>query len=83
MSCSFRRLKIFEIVDGISIRPDSICLDSTTKLQRRVLDLCRPLVEDGPSDTLVFVHFSAKQYVLDPKPPSLATFSTRGLHVAD
>jgi hypothetical protein len=63
MSCSNRRLKIHEILDGISIRPDRPYLESNTKLPRRVLDLCRPLIEDGPSNTLIFVHFSAQEYV--------------------
>jgi hypothetical protein len=27
-----------------------------------MLDLCRPLIEDGPSDTVEFVHFSAKEF---------------------
>jgi hypothetical protein len=61
MSCSFRRLKIYEILDGVSIRPDRKCLDSNTKLPKRVLELCRPLIEDGPCNTLIFVHFSAQE----------------------
>jgi hypothetical protein len=61
MSCSFRRLKIYEILDGVSIRPDRKSLDSNTKLPERVLDLCRPLIEDGPYNTLIFVHFSAQE----------------------
>jgi hypothetical protein len=61
MSCSYGRLKVHEILDGVSIRPDRISLDNDTKLPRRVLDLCRPLIEDGPCNTLVFVHFSAKE----------------------
>lgn len=63
MSCSYRRLKIHEILDGVSIRSDRTSLDSNTKLPRRVLDLCRPLIEDGPSNTLIFVHFSAQESV--------------------
>jgi hypothetical protein len=61
MSYSYRRLKVHEILDGVSIRPDRICLDNNTKLPRRVLDICRPLIEDGPCNTLIFVHFSAQE----------------------
>jgi hypothetical protein len=61
MSCSYRRLKIHEVLDGLSIRPDRAFLDISTKLPKRVLDLCRPLIEDGPCNTLIFVHFSAQE----------------------
>ena len=71
MACSYRRLKIYEIVDGVSIRPDCPSLDRDTKLPREVLDFCRPLIEDGPSNTLIFVHFSAQEWVsLSCKQPS-------------
>jgi hypothetical protein len=36
-------------------------LNHKTRTRREVLDLCRPLIEDGPFDTLDFVHFSAKE----------------------
>jgi hypothetical protein len=61
MSYSFRRLKIYEILDSISICPDRKCFNSNTKLLKRVLDLCRPLIEDGPCNTLIFVHFLAQE----------------------
>jgi hypothetical protein len=61
MSCSFRQLKTNEILDGVSIRPDRKCLGSNTKLHKRVLDFCRPLIEDGPYNTMIFVHFSAQE----------------------
>jgi hypothetical protein len=74
MSCSFRPLKSYEILDGISFRlsesigtkyrPACTTLDATTQMQRDVLDLCRPLIEDGPGNTIDFVHFSAKEYIL-------------------
>ena len=64
MAYSYRTLKIYEILDGITFQPSSTTLDSRTKLRREVLDLCRPLIEDGPSNTIEFVHFSAKEYSL-------------------
>ncbi len=74
MSCSFRPLKSYEILDGISFRgaesynteyrPACTTLDRTTQMQRDVLDLCKPLIEDGPGNTIDFVHFSAKEYIL-------------------
>ena len=71
MSCSYRLLKSYEILDGISFRaaehisnthrPSCTILDRATQFQRDVLDLCKPLIEDGPGNTIDFVHFSAKE----------------------
>jgi hypothetical protein len=66
MACSYRPLKIYEILDGVSFylgNPGCTILDGTTKLPREVIDLCKPLVEEGPYSTIDFVHFSAKEYV--------------------
>jgi len=62
MACSYRPLRAHEILDGIAFKPGRTFLDARTKVHRDVLDLCRPLIEDGPSDTIDFVHFSAKRY---------------------
>jgi hypothetical protein len=61
MACSYRLLKGYEILDGIAFRPGCTSLNSRTKINREVLNLCRPLIEDGPLDTIDFVHFSAKR----------------------
>jgi hypothetical protein len=72
MCCSYRLLKNYEILDGILFRagehsnsttnrPGCTILDNSTKLQKDVLDLCKPLIEDGPANTVDFVHFSAKE----------------------
>jgi hypothetical protein len=59
LAYSYRPLKSYEILDGITLRPGTTILK--TKTQKQVLDLCRPLVEDGPTNTIEFVHFSAKE----------------------
>ncbi|KAF8859961.1 PLU-1-domain-containing protein [Acephala macrosclerotiorum] len=64
MACCCRPLKIYEILDGITLRPTCPTLNCKTRIRKEVLDLCRPLIEDGPSETLDFVHFSAKEYLL-------------------
>ena len=71
MACSFRVLKTHEVLDGITFRsasqigtnfrPACLVLDSRTQVHADVLDLCRPLIEEGPSNTVEFVHFSAKE----------------------
>jgi hypothetical protein len=63
MACSYRKLKPFELQDGLAFYPGNTVLDGTTKLSIHVLDQCKPLIEQGSSGALDFVHFSAKEYV--------------------
>jgi hypothetical protein len=61
MACSFRILKSYEILDGIAFDASNTTLTPKTKIRKEVLDLCRPLIEEGPASTVDFVHFSAKE----------------------
>lgn len=62
MACSFRPLKSFEIRDGLVFAaPDSL-LNDETKPNKSLLDLCKPIIEEGVGGTVDFVHFSAKEY---------------------
>jgi len=63
MACSYRPLKTFEVLDGISFNAGCTDLNSHTRMLGSVLDLCRPLIEEGPSNTVDFVHFSAREYL--------------------
>ncbi|KAH6719009.1 hypothetical protein BKA61DRAFT_629792 [Leptodontidium sp. MPI-SDFR-AT-0119] len=63
-SCSFRPLKVHEVLEGLVLRPSYTILNKRTKISRAVLDFCRPLIEEGSAGTLEFIHFSAKEYVL-------------------
>jgi hypothetical protein len=63
MACSFRTLKPYELQDGIVFSPGNTVLNDATKLSIDILDLCKPLIERGLSNTIDFVHFSAKEYV--------------------
>jgi hypothetical protein len=62
MACSYRTLKIYEILDAIAFRPEYTAPDLRMKMRREVLDQCQPLIEYGHSNTVDFVHFSAKEY---------------------
>jgi hypothetical protein len=65
IACAERPLKKHELQHGICLYPDNnnnVVTDGT-KPSRRVFDLCKPLLEDGPNDTVRFVHSSVKQYV--------------------
>jgi len=61
MACSYRILKSYEILDGIAFDASTTTLTPKTKVRKDILDLCRPLIEDGPAGTVDFVHFSAKE----------------------
>lgn len=64
LAYTFRPLKISEIQDGITFSTKGIVQGNETKLGESIIDLCRPLIEEGPGNTVEFVHFSAKEYVL-------------------
>lgn len=64
MACSFRALKVWEIQDGIVYQAGvNTTLDEPTKMPKTVLELCKPMIDEGPANTVDFVHFSAKEYV--------------------
>jgi len=54
-------MKKYEVLDGMTLRPGRAVLDSKTKPFPNALDICNPLVEDGPNGTIVFVHSTVQQ----------------------
>lgn len=54
-------MKAREVQDGIVFDADNMVLDDENKLSPNVLDLCKPLIEEGPNKTIDFVHYSAKE----------------------
>ncbi|RFU29393.1 hypothetical protein B7463_g6916, partial [Scytalidium lignicola] len=60
---SFRTLKTYEVQNGVVLASEGTLNDSNC-LPRSIFDLCKPIIEEGPGNTIRFVHFSAKQYVL-------------------
>lgn len=64
IACSFRIMKVHEIQDGIVLHTRDMELNERTKLRdSKFLDLCKPLIEEGPNNTIDFVHYSAKEWV--------------------
>ena len=61
LACSCRLVKMHEVQDGIVFCADNFVLNEETKLPRAVLELCKPLIEPGPKNTIDFVHYSAKE----------------------
>jgi hypothetical protein len=61
IACSYRPMKVHELLDGVSFNYSNTILTPTTKIHKQVLDLCRPLIEEGPCTAVNFLHFSAKE----------------------
>lgn len=58
---SCRPLKIHELLDGVTLHEGNLVLDESSRLDVSVLDLCKPIIEEGNGKTIEFVHFSAKE----------------------
>ncbi|KAI9708049.1 MAG: hypothetical protein M1820_004253 [Bogoriella megaspora] len=58
-----RALKKHEIQDGVTWHRENTTISEETHISRNVFDLCKPLLEDGPHDTVRFVHSSVKEYM--------------------
>ncbi|KAI9803678.1 MAG: hypothetical protein M1833_000590 [Piccolia ochrophora] len=64
LSCSFRPLQPYEVEDGIIFSAGESSLTSANTLRKRLQDLCGPIIE-VTANSVDFVHFSAKEYILD------------------
>ena len=70
MCTAFRPVTIYEVEDGIILRPQQRDLSRKTRtgnLQRDVIDLCAPLLERSSTGVLSLVHFSAKEFFIHAK----------------
>lgn len=64
---AYRPISIHEVVDGVALEPGQITLSRKTRIQnlnRDILDICAPIIEEPKSGILGLVHFSAKEYLL-------------------
>jgi hypothetical protein len=63
LACSFRIMKAHEIRDGIQFHTKGLELNDRTKVKLidGFFNMCKPLIEEGPKNTIDFVHYSAKQ----------------------
>lgn len=70
LCATFRPIKVHEVADGLALRPGKTVLNRKTRFQdtkRDIVDFCAPMVERVDNGILSLVHFSAKQYILDPQ----------------
>ncbi|KAK8013246.1 hypothetical protein PG991_009517, partial [Apiospora marii] len=71
---------------GMILRPDYTVIDRTTRPLANATDICKPLIEEGQGNSLVFVHSTVPQYdcsdtslVQSPSVLSLLTYIHRYL----
>jgi hypothetical protein len=53
--------KPYEIHFGAGLGQRTSTIDDNTKLSEATLELCRPLIECGPRNTIIFAHFTVKE----------------------
>jgi hypothetical protein len=62
MVCFARRpLKPYEIQSAIGFGHHGTTFLIGTTASETILDLCRPLIESGPRDAVIFAHFTVKE----------------------
>ncbi|KAI9691529.1 MAG: hypothetical protein M1822_007600 [Bathelium mastoideum] len=64
---SERPLKKHEVQGGVTLHRENKVINEETHISRNVFDTCKPLLEDGPHDTIRLVHSSVKEYLLKHK----------------
>ncbi|RFU24742.1 hypothetical protein B7463_g11594, partial [Scytalidium lignicola] len=63
--CFARRpLKPYEIQSAIGLGQHGITFHNGVTASETMLDLCRPLIERGPRDAVIFAHFTVKEFML-------------------
>ncbi|KAF1952459.1 hypothetical protein CC80DRAFT_479208 [Byssothecium circinans] len=65
MLSSRRPLRTIELQDAIAFSGTTTTLDKGSKLPASVIDLCKPLITILHDDTVDFVHFTVKEFLLD------------------
>lgn len=67
MVYTHRSLKSWELCAAIVFSTPGQQLNERTKLEKGILDLCKPLLEEHANDTIAFVHFSVQEFLLKGK----------------
>ncbi|KAF2231650.1 hypothetical protein EV356DRAFT_535325 [Viridothelium virens] len=58
-----RPLRSYELQHGVTLHTENTEFDFETRPLRNVYDICRPLIEQGPQQTIVFIHSSVSEYL--------------------
>ena len=60
--CFARRpLKPYEIQSAIGLGQHGMTFQNGSTTSETILDLCRPLIERGPRNAVIFAHFTVKE----------------------
>lgn len=54
-------MRVHELRDGIAFRKEQVTPDERNRLQRNIVELCGPIIEELPGGIIDTVHFSAKE----------------------
>ncbi|KAF2103370.1 hypothetical protein NA57DRAFT_72345 [Rhizodiscina lignyota] len=75
-----RPLRTYELQHGVTLHAGNTRFDHETRPLRNVYDICRPLIENGPHQTVVLIHSSVKEFLLEVmNPPVLNAITAQGL----
>jgi hypothetical protein len=61
MAFAKRPLKAYELQYGAILHLENTIISHETKPLGNILDICKPLAEDGMNQTVIFVHSSVKE----------------------
>ena len=61
MAFAKRPLKLHELQYGAILYSNNTIIDRETKPFDNILDICKPLAEDGMNQTVTFIHSSVKE----------------------
>lgn len=56
-----RRIRKYELRLGMALSTDAPYLDGDTRPFPNALDICKPLIEDGPGASMVFIHSTVSE----------------------
>jgi WD40 repeat protein len=68
---SRRPLRKFELLPGLAFTSDTTILNSRSLPNARIMDLCKPLIEERPDGCVTFVHFSVQEFLMSSETSSM------------
>ena len=55
-------MRTYEVLDGVAlVEPGRSTLSLESKLDKAIIEVCKPILEESSNGSLEFVHFSAKE----------------------
>ncbi|KAF8545104.1 hypothetical protein BDD12DRAFT_977275 [Trichophaea hybrida] len=83
MTCSTRAMTLREFEDAVGTKPENLTINKKDRpLRARLRGAGAPIVETVGEDTVVFVHFSAKEYLISKQSGPFIDRSAAHLNIA-